>query len=158
MPCPAAGSADIPPVKGSRRRFRLLRVHSHSHAVAGLVAGKRRAHKRRCVLNAPGGLFAFVWPTARRAEAEEALGEERLVLLRRKDVVFREEEPPLVALFAASRAEDLPTEIALGEGGFPVVEPPLLVRRRDGRHAPEYAALRLSMGFPPGVLAPPRRA
>ena len=60
MPCPAAGSADIPPVKGSRRRFRLLRVHSHSHAVAGLVAGKRRAHKRRCVLNAPGGLFAVL--------------------------------------------------------------------------------------------------
>ena len=60
MPCPAAGSADIPLVQGSRRRFRLLRVHSHSHAVAGLVVGKRRARERHCALIAQGGLFAVL--------------------------------------------------------------------------------------------------
>jgi tRNA1(Val) A37 N6-methylase TrmN6 len=103
---------------------------------------------------APGGLFAFVWPTVRRVEAEEALREERLVLLRRREVVFREGEPPLVALFAASRAEDLPAGLPGGAGGFPVVEPPLVVRRRDGRHTAEYASVRLAMGFPPGDLAP----
>jgi len=101
---------------------------------------------------APGGLFAFVWPVAREAEAQEALARERLLLLKRRDVVFREGERPLVALFAASRAEDLPADLPRGNEGFPVVEPPLVVRRRDGRHTTEYAAVRLSMGFPPGDL------
>ncbi len=101
---------------------------------------------------AAGGLFAFVWPVARKAESDETLARERLVLLRRRDVVFREGEPPLVALFAASRAEDLPEGLPRGRDGFPSVEPPLVVRRRDGRHTPEYAAMRLSMGFPPGDL------
>ena len=103
---------------------------------------------------ATGGLFAFVWPTARGPEAATALERERLVLLRRRDVVFREGEPPLVALFAASRAGDLPGSLPRGAGGFPVLEPPLVVRRRDGRHTTEYAAVRLSMGFPPGDLVP----
>jgi tRNA1(Val) A37 N6-methylase TrmN6 len=106
---------------------------------------------------APGALFAFVWPVARGAEAEEALARERLVLLKRRDVVFREEGPPLVALFAAARAEDLPPDLPLGPEGFPVVEPPLVVRRRDGRHTAEYAGLRLAMGFPPGDLSTGRR-
>ena len=106
---------------------------------------------------APGGRFAFVWPVVRDAEADEALRRERLVLLARRDVVFREGEPPLVALFAAARAEDLPASLA-GGSGFPRVEPPLVVRRADGRHTPELAAVRLSMGFPPGDLAPRRDA
>ncbi len=101
---------------------------------------------------APGGRFAFVWPVVRDTEAVEALGRERLVLLARRDVVFREGEPPLVALFAAARAEDLPAALA-GGAGFPRAEPPLVVRRADGRHTPELAAVRLSMGFPPGDLA-----
>ncbi len=100
----------------------------------------------------PGGLFAFVWPVVREAEAREALARERLLLLKRRDVVFREGERPLVALFAASRAEDLPPDLPRGAEGFPVVEPPLVVRRRDGRHTTEYAAVRLSMGFPPGEV------
>lgn len=115
-------------------------------AVAEYAAAARRAL-------APGGLFAFVWPLARNGEAEEALVRERLVLLRRRPVVFREGEPPLVALFAVSRAEDLPTGLACGEERFPPPEPALVVRRRDGRHTAEYAAVRLSMGFPPGELA-----
>lgn len=105
---------------------------------------------------APGGLFAFVWPTARGAEAGAALESERLVLLKRRDVVFREGEPPLVALFAASRAEDLPADLPPGPEGFPVAGPPLVVRRRDGRHTAEYAVVRLAMGFPPGDLSPRR--
>lgn len=119
----------------------------------GAIAEYAAAARRNL---APGGLFAFVWPLVRREEAEDALARERLVLLRRRDVVFREGEPPLVALYAASRAEDLPAELPRGSEGFPFVEPPLVVRRRDGRHTTEYAALRLSMGFPPGDLA--RRA
>lgn len=117
--------------------------------VAAYASAARRAI-------APGGLFAFVWPASRRAEAEVALEAERLFLLKRRDVVFREGDPPLVTLFAASRAEDLPADLPWGPEGFPVVPPPLVVRRRDGRHTTEYAALRLSMGFPPGDLMPRR--
>ncbi len=104
---------------------------------------------------APGGRFAFVWPVVRDGEAHDALRCESLLLLARRDVVFREGEPPLVALFAAARVEDLPSALA-AEAGFPRVEPSLVVRRADGRHTPEYAAVRLSMGFPPGDLAPRR--
>ena len=118
----------------------------------GAIAAYAGAARRNL---APGGLFAFVWPLARREEAEEALSAERLLLIRRRDVVFREGEPPLVGLFAASRAEDLPADLPRGEEGLPAVEPPLVVRRRDGRHAAGYAAVRLSMGFPPGRLLPP---
>lgn len=118
----------------------------------GGIGAYARAARRHL---APGGRFAFVWPVARGTEAGEALGGERLVLLARRDVVFREGEPPLVALFAAGRAEDVPAGLA-GPGAFPFLESPLVVRRRDGRHTPEYAAVRLSMGFPPGDLVPPR--
>ena len=116
--------------------------------IEGYAAAARRSL-------APGGVFAFVWPTARDAEAEAALAAERLFPLRRRDVVFREGEPPLVALYAAARAEDLSAGLPRGEEGFPLLEPPLVVRRRDGRHTVAYAALRLSMGFPPGELSPP---
>ena len=102
---------------------------------------------------APGGRLAFVWPVARDAEARAALRREDLLLLARRDVVFREGEPPLVALYAAARAGDLPASLATA-AGFPRAEPPLVVRRADGRHTPEYASVRLSMGFPPGDLAP----
>ena len=121
----------------------------------GGIEGYAAAARRNL---APGGAFAFVWPTARSGEADAALEAERLVLLRRRDVVFREGEPPLVALFAAGRAEDLPAGLPRGRDGFPFLEAPLVVRRRDGRHTVEYAVLRLSMGFPPGDLEPrPRR-
>jgi len=43
QPCPAAGSADIPSLsEGSRRRFRLLSVHSHSHGGQSFGAVKRK--------------------------------------------------------------------------------------------------------------------
>lgn len=114
--------------------------------IEGYAAAARRSLS-------PGGVFAFVWPTARGAEADAALASARLRPIRRRDVVFREGEPPLVALCAAVRAEDLPP----GADGLPFVAPPLVVRRRDGRHSVEYAALRLSMGFPPGDLGAPER-
>lgn len=120
------------------------------------AVGAYAAAARRTL--APGGVFAFVWPAARAAEADDALERERLVVLRRRDVVFREGEPPLVSLWAAARAADLPPGLPRGVDGFPAVEPPLVVRRRDGRHSVAYAAVRLSMGFPPGDLEPRRDA
>ena len=93
---------------------------------------------------APGGVFAFVFPSDQRARAEEAIAANALVLLRRRDVVFKEGEPPRISLFAAARAADLPP------GRVAWIEPPLVIRSADGQMHPEYRMGRLSFGFPPG--------
>ena len=67
-----------------------------------------------------------------------------LALFRRRPVIFREGEPPLVTLFAMIRAADLP---AARDG--PWVEPPLVIRCADGSIHPEYSLVKLSIGFPP---------
>jgi hypothetical protein len=58
--------------------------------------------------------------------------------------VFREGQPPLVTLFAVTRAADLPPTMS---GTW--VEPPLVIRSADGTVHPEYAAVKLAVGFPP---------
>ena len=93
---------------------------------------------------APGGIFAFVFPFDQRARAEAALEANALVLLRRRDVVFKEGAPPRIALFAAARAADLPPD------RVPWIEPPLIIRSADGNVHPEYRMVRLSFGIPPG--------
>ena len=111
--------------------------------VRGNVADYARTASR---ILAPGGLFAFVFPAA-DPRVDDALRDAGLTLIRRRDVVFKEGEPPLIALFAAARAEDMPVTVR-ERGGF--VEPPLIIRDRNGKVHPEYAAIRLSFGFPPG--------
>jgi tRNA1(Val) A37 N6-methylase TrmN6 len=98
-------------------------------------------------LLATGGLFVFVFPYIQRSRAEETLTSNALVLLRRRDVVFKEGETPMISLFAAMRAADLPP------GRQPWIEPPLIIRTNSGSVHPEYAAIRISFGFPPGDIA-----
>jgi tRNA1Val (adenine37-N6)-methyltransferase len=93
---------------------------------------------------APGGVFAFVFPTIQTDRALDGLRDAGLALIRRRNVIFKEGEPPLITLFAASRASDLPATYE------PYIEPPLTIRRRDGGVPAEYSAVRLSFGFPPG--------
>ncbi|HXH93539.1 MAG TPA: methyltransferase [Thermoanaerobaculia bacterium] len=81
------------------------------------------------------------------AFAEEALRSNGLVLLRRRDIIFKEGNPPMISLFAAMRATDLPP------GRKAWIEPPLIIRTRTGAVHPEYAAIRISFGFPPGDTA-----
>jgi tRNA1Val (adenine37-N6)-methyltransferase len=120
--------------------------------VRGSVAGYAAAAAR---VLAPGGLFAFVFPTLQRERAEETLEANGLLLLRRRDVVFKEGEPPMISLFAASLARDLPSSFRRGARvGKPVLEPPLVIRDRQGAVPPEYATIRLSFGFPPGDVGP----
>lgn len=109
--------------------------------VRGSVADYAQAAAR---ILAPGGLFAFVFPTIQTGRALDAVTAAGLRLVRRRDIVFKEGETPLITLFAASRAEDLPATYEA------FVEPPLTVRRRDGGVDAEYSAVRLSFGFPPG--------
>ncbi len=111
--------------------------------VRGTVADYARTAAR---ILAPGGVFAFVFSDrGRAARAVELAG---LTLVRTRDVVFKEGEPPVIALFAAMRREDLPSTYAT------YVEPPLAIRGADGSTPPEYAAIRLSFGFPPGNTPP----
>jgi tRNA1(Val) A37 N6-methylase TrmN6 len=95
----------------------------------------------------PGGLFALVFPASQSSRALDALHEHGLVVVRRRDVVFREGEPASLSLFAASHRSDLP---ATHEG---FIEAPLVIRQRDGSVSHEYSAIRLSFGFPPGNVA-----
>lgn len=93
---------------------------------------------------APGGVFAFVFPTNQMERVLDGLTASRLKIVRRRDVVFRDGEQPLITLFAASRVEDIPQQYEA------FVEPPLVIRRTDGGVPPEYSAVRMSFGFPPG--------
>jgi len=96
---------------------------------------------------APGGFFACVFPTesAQLARVEAGAKEANLVIVRRRPVVFREGEPPLVALFGMMRAGDLPEWFR----GQTWIEPDLTIRTRKGEIHPEYSAVKLAIGFPP---------
>jgi len=96
---------------------------------------------------APGGFFACVFPTepAQLARVEAGAKEAQLVILRRRPVVFREGEPPLIGLFGMMRADDLPDWFR----GQTWIEPDLTIRTREGKIHPEYSAVKLAIGFPP---------
>ena len=96
---------------------------------------------------ASGGLFACVFPAMpeQLARVEAAAKKSGLAIVRRRPVVLREGEPPLLSLFAMTRSDDLPEPFRQQTW----VEPPLIIRARDGSVHPEYAALKLSIGFPP---------
>jgi tRNA1(Val) A37 N6-methylase TrmN6 len=92
-----------------------------------------------------GGVFACVFPEEQRGRVEAAADESSMSIVRRRPVVFREGEPPLVTLFAMTRTDDLPE----GMRRRTWVEPPLVIRAADGSIHPEYSAVKLSVGFPP---------
>lgn len=94
---------------------------------------------------APGALFACTFPEEQRARVEDAAAAASLAIVRRRPIVFRAGEPPLIGLFAMMRAADLPG--AARATGW--VEPPLVIRTADGRVHPEYATVKLAIGFPP---------
>lgn len=142
----AEASFDL--VLGSPPYFRRGSVMESSHAQAvpariekrGDVGDYARVAARRL---APGGIFAFVFPTNDLSRASSALDVSDLVPIRRREVVFKEGEPYSLMLFVATRRADLP------EAWSPFVEPPLVIRRADGSIHPEYSAIRLSFGYPP---------
>ena len=92
-----------------------------------------------------GGLFACVFPSEQMERVENAARKAGLAIMRRRPVVLKEGEPPLLSLFGMSVAEHLPVEFR----NQTWVEPALIIRRRDGRVHPEYAAVKLAIGFPP---------
>jgi len=95
-----------------------------------------------------GGFFACVFPVTpesqeqRVAEGARAAG---LEIVRRRPVVLREGERPLLGLFGMMRAEDLPEWMRRNTWN----EPALIIRAKDGAVHPEYSAVKLAFGFPP---------
>jgi tRNA1(Val) A37 N6-methylase TrmN6 len=91
----------------------------------------------------PGGIFACVFPTEQLARVEAAAARAGLKMIRRRPVVLREGEPPLLSLFAMMRLGDVPESLRTW------TEPELIIRARDGSVHSEYAAVKLAFGFPP---------
>jgi tRNA1(Val) A37 N6-methylase TrmN6 len=120
---------------------------AHSQAIParieirGSVADYAQTARR---ILAPAGIFAFVFPTVQLARALSAIDDASLKLIRRRDVVFKEGEPPLVSLFACARVEDVPSSYTA------FLEPSLVIRCADGSVSREYSAVRMSVGIPPG--------
>lgn len=94
---------------------------------------------------AAGGWFACVFPTEQLERVKRAGKEARLSIVRRRPIVLREGEAPLLNVFAIVASGDLPK----GMREQTWVEPALIIRARDGSVHPEYAAVKLSIGFPP---------
>ena len=96
---------------------------------------------------ARGGIFACVFPLpdGQRDRLHAGARSAHLVVVRERPVVFREGADPLIGLFVLHRRADLPPE--LHETTW--IEPPLVIRQRDGQVHPEYRAVKLSVGFPP---------
>lgn len=98
----------------------------------------------------PGGVFACVFPVDPPAQAErviEAARESGLTIFRRRDIVFKAGERPLIGVFALMRSTDLPERMR----GLTLKEPDLVVRERDGKATHEYLVTKLAMGLPPTV-------
>lgn len=94
---------------------------------------------------AMGGFFTCVFPTEQLARVEAAAREAKLSIVRRRPVILREVEEPLITLFGMCVSEHLPETFRKQTW----VEPPLVIRRKDGSVHPEYSAVKLAIGFPP---------
>ncbi len=98
---------------------------------------------------APGGIFACVFPVnpeAQRSRVEAAATAAGLSIVRWRPVTLRDPAPPLLGLFAMAKSGDLPEAMRRR----PWIEPPLVIRTSAGEIHPEYSAVKLSFGFPPG--------
>jgi tRNA1Val (adenine37-N6)-methyltransferase len=95
-----------------------------------------------------GGFFACVFPIAppeQEQRIRDAAKSANLTIVRRRPVVLREAERPLLGLFGMMRSADLPDWMRTQTWS----EPPLIIRRQDGSVHPEYSAVKVSFGFPP---------
>ncbi len=88
---------------------------------------------------APSGAFVFCFPFAQKARAERACAEGGLEIVRARDVVPREQLPPLFSLFLCRHPGFGPR----------VDEPPFVVRDASGRHTAEMTQVRQLFGMKP---------
>jgi tRNA1Val (adenine37-N6)-methyltransferase len=92
-----------------------------------------------------GGFFACVFPHEQIERLESSARTAALAIVRRRPVVLKEGNAPLLCLFGMMRAQHLPEPFRRQTW----TEPPLVIRRVDGSVHPEYSAVKLAIGFPP---------
>ena len=95
-----------------------------------------------------GGIFTCVFPIEpghQELRVLEATNKAGLSVLRRRNVILKEGEPPLLGLFALMRSIDLAEPLRKQTW----IEPPLTIRRLDGSIHPEYSVIKMSIGFNP---------
>ena len=95
-----------------------------------------------------GGVFACVFPVRpvdQHERVKAAAAAHGLTIVRWRPVILKEGEPPLLGLFAMSRADHLPEPFR----GQTWTEPPLTIRCANGEVHPEYQAVKLAFGFRP---------
>jgi tRNA1(Val) A37 N6-methylase TrmN6 len=129
----AALPADKPQAFGARLEAR------------GTVADYARAAAR---VLAPGGVFVCVFQAAHDERVRAGIADAGLALVRTRPIRFKagvEAATSGARVYLAARATDLP-EAARARV---VEEPPLTVRAADGSIDDEYAAVKMSIGFPP---------
>lgn len=98
---------------------------------------------------APGGMFFVVFPRNQEDRTLQGTKAAGLKILKSREIVFKEGEPPLLALYQMGKVTDFPETFLsrLPEYGFR--ENPLIIRAKDGTIHPEYSVIKLSVGFPP---------
>jgi len=94
---------------------------------------------------APGGFFACVFPTEQIERVLTAAAKAELSIVRRRPVVLREGDAPLLTLFGMVLSAHLPPVFRKQTW----IEPALMIRQKNGHVHPEYSAVKLSIGFPP---------
>ena len=97
---------------------------------------------------ARGGVFACVFPvtpTEQEDRVKAATRDVGLTIVRQRHIILREGEPPLLGVFIMMRCVDLPENMHHQTWH----EPALTIRTSDGEIHLEYAAVKLSFGFPP---------
>lgn len=97
---------------------------------------------------APAAWFACVFPVhpdEQHERVKHAAKRAGLTIVRWRPVQLREDERPLLGLFAMVRSTDLPEPMRIRSWE----EPPLTIRTRAGAVHPEYTAVKMSFGFPP---------
>jgi tRNA1(Val) A37 N6-methylase TrmN6 len=172
QPCPRETDAgQQPAAKADRALIGVLRPEERFDLITGSPpyfspeAGVKSEHPQRLACRfelrgtvadycataathlAAGAFFACVFPgePAQLERLESGANAAGLAIVRRRPVIFREGEPPLVVLFGLMRAEDLPGWFR----GKTWEEPPLIIRTRGGEVHREYSAVKLAIGFPP---------
>ncbi len=94
---------------------------------------------------APGGFFACVFPNEQMERVATSARGAGLAIIRRRPVVLKEGEAPLLCLFGMMLAQHLPEPFR----GQTWIEPALVIRQKNGEVHPEYSAVKLAIGFPP---------
>ena len=113
------------------------------YELRGSVADYCRAAAR---LLAPGGAFALVFPIAPAFQMRRVLAAAReagLCIVRHRPVVLKEGEEPLLGLWIMGKYGEIPSDF----DGW--TEPALTIRQQSGAVHPEYASLKLAIGFRP---------